>query len=157
MWILAQTKSKCEKTAELNIKNQGFGVFLPTIRRKKYTNSSWVNTTEMLFPGYIFINIEDNEDKIGSLNYTIGIMKVLIDQASGRPHILKQSLIDDININNINKISRGSKVNITKGTSVLSGIFLEKKGSKRAAILIEMLNNTREVLVDYTDIQPVYY
>ena len=160
MWILAQTKSKREKTAEINIKNQGFKVFLPTIRCKKFCNSKWTDATEMLFPGYIFINIADNEAKIGSLSYTTGILKLLIDRISGHPHILKQSLIDNIikiNSININDIKSGSRINITKGNAVLSGIFLDKKGSKRAAILLNILNDSREVIVDYADVQPVFY
>ena len=59
MWILAQTKSKREKTAAINIRNQGFEVFLPTINIRKYSNSEWKDAVELLFPGYIFINIKD--------------------------------------------------------------------------------------------------
>ena len=160
MWILAQTKSKREKTAEINIKNQGFKVFLPTINVRKYSNSEWKDAAELLFPGYIFINVKDNEEKIGSLSYTTGVFKLLIDRVSGFPYVMKQSLIDNINKNNqlnINSLKKGSKVNFTKGISVLSGIFVEKKGSKRASILINILNELREVVVDYDDIQPTYY
>ena len=160
MWILAQTKSKREKTAEINIKNQGFKVFLPTINIRKYSNSVWKDAIELLFPGYIFINIKDNEEKIGSLSYTTGVFKLLIDQVTGSPYIIKQSLIDNIYKNNqlnISSLKKGSKVNFTKGISVLSGIFIEKKGSKRASILINILNELREVVVDYDDIQPTYY
>jgi len=160
MWILAQTKSKREKTAEINIKNQGFKVFLPTINIRKYSNSVWKDAIELLFPGYIFINIKDNEEKIGSLSYTTGVFKLLIDRVTGSPYIIKQSLIDNIYKNNqlnISSLKKGSKVNFTKGISVLSGIFIEKKGSKRASILINILNELREVVVDYDDIQPTYY
>ena len=160
MWILAQTKSKREKTAEINIKNQGFKVFLPTINVRKYSNSVWKDAIELLFPGYIFINIKDNEEKIVSLSYTTGVFKLLIDQVTGSPYIIKQSLIDNIDKNNqlnISSLKKGSKVNFTKGISVLSGIFIEKKGSKRASILINILNELREVVVDYDDIQPTYY
>ena len=160
MWILAQTKSKREKTAEINIKNQGFKVFLPTINVRKYSNSVWKDAIELLFPGYIFINIKDNEEKIGSLSYTTGVFKLLIDRVTGSPYIIKQSLIDNIDKNNqlnISSLKKGNKVNFTKGISVLSGIFIEKKGSKRASILINILNELREVVVDYDDIQPTYY
>ena len=160
MWILAQTKSRREKTAEINIKNQGFKVFLPTINVRKYSNSVWKDAIELLFPGYIFINIKDNEEKIGSLSYTTGVFKLLIDRVTGSPYIIKQSLIDNIYKNNqlnISSLKKGNKVNFTKGISVLSGIFIEKKGSKRASILINILNELREVVVDYDDIQPTYY
>ena len=160
MWILAQTKSKREKTAAINIRNQGFKVFLPTINIRKYSNSEWKDAVELLFPGYIFINVKDNEEKIGSLSYTTGVFKLLIDRVSGFPYVMKQSLIDNINKNNqlnINSLKKGSKVNFTKGISVLSGIFVEKRGSKRASILINILNELREVVVDYDDIQPTYY
>ena len=160
MWILAQTKAKREKIAEFNVKNQGHEVYLPTLSTKKFQGSQWKDVSEYLFPGYIFIKLKGNLNKIGSLSYTTGILKVLVDHISGYPHVIDQEIIDNINHKkdiNINNIKKGSKVNITKGLSMLNGIFLEKKGSKRALILLNILNKTRKVSVNYSDIQPIYY
>jgi len=160
MWILAQTKSKREKVAELNVINQGFRVLLPTIVTKKFSNSEWKEYEEYLFPGYIFINLKGNLNKIGSLTYTTGILKLLVDRITGNPYVIEQEIIDSISKKNtitINEIKKGSKVNITKGTSVLNGVFLEKRGAKRALILLDILNQPREVSVNYRDIQPIYY
>ena len=85
---------------------------------------------------------------------------MLVDHISGYPHVIDQEIIDNINHKkniNINNLKKGSKVNITKGLSMLNGIFLEKKGSKRALILLNILNKTRKVSVNYSDIQPIYY
>lgn len=160
MWILAQTKSKREKVAEFNVINQGFKAFLPTIATKKFFNSQWKDSKEYLFPGYIFINLKGNIDKLGSLSYTTGILKVLVDRITGNPHVIEQEIIDRITNKKsltINNIKKGSKINITKGTSVLNGVFLEKRGTKRALILLDILNQSRAVSVNYSDIQPVYY
>jgi len=160
MWILAQTKAKREKVAEFNVKNQGHEVYLPTLNAKKFTDSQWKDVSEYLFPGYIFIKLKGNMSKIGSISYTTGILKVLVDHVSGFPHIIDQEVIDNINRRksfNINNLKKGSKINITKGLSMLNGIFLEKKGSKRALILLNILNKARTVSVNYSDIQPVYY
>lgn len=160
MWILAQTKSKREKIAEFNVINQGFKVFLPTIVTKKFYNSQWKDSKEYLFPGYIFINLKGNMNKLGSLSYTTGILKVLVDRITGNPHVIEQEIINNISSKKsliINNIQKGSKINITKGTSVLNGIFLEKRGAKRALILLDILNQPREVSVNYSDIQPTYY
>ena len=160
MWILAQTKAKREKVAEYNVKNQGHEVYLPVLNIKKFYNSQWKDVSEYLFPGYIFIKLKGNISKIGSLSYTTGILKVLVDHISGFPHIIDQEIIDNIihkkDINNSN-IKEGSKVTITKGLSMFNGIFIEKKGSKRALILLNILNKTRKVSVNYSDIQPTYY
>lgn len=97
---------------------------------------------------------------MGSLSYTTGILKILVDRISGHPHVIQQDIINNINskkVININTLKKGSKVNITKGLSVLNGIFLEKKGPKRALILLDMLNHSREVSVNCSDIQPTYY
>ena len=160
MWILAQTKSKREKVAEFNVVNQGFKAFLPTIVTKKFSNSEWKESKEYLFPGYIFINLKGNLDKIGSLAYTTGILKLLVDRLTGNPHIIEQEIIDSISDKKsitINEIKKGSIVNITKGSSVLNGVFLEKRGANRALILLDILNQSRQVSVNYSDIQPIYY
>ena len=114
MWILAQTKSKREKVAEFNVINQGFDVFLPTIDTKKFFNSQWKDTKEFLFPGYIFINLKGNMDKLGSLSYTTGILKILVDRISGHPHVIQQDIINNINskkVININTLRKQICIN----------------------------------------------
>ena len=121
MWILAQTKSKREKVAEFNVINQGFKAFLPTIVTKKFSNSEWKESKEYLFPGYIFINLKGNLNKIGSLAYTTGILKLLVDRLTGNPHIIEQEIIDSISDKKsitINEIKKGSIINITKGEDI---------------------------------------
>ena len=160
MWILAQTKTKQEKIAEKNIINQGFKTFLPEIKRKKFKNTKWRDTSELLFPGYIFINIEGKVAKIGPLSYTFGVFKLLVDKMTATPHVIDQSIIDDItkiNTININTINKGSNIYVTKGCTNLSGIFVEKKGTKRALILLKILSDYRETIVNYKDIQPAFY
>ena len=160
MWILAQTKTKQEKIASKNIINQGFKTFLPEINRKKFKNAKWRDTSELLFPGYIFINIADKVTKIGPLSHTIGVFKLLVDKMTATPYVIDQSLIDNIikiNTININTISKGSNIYVAKGCTNLSGIFVEKKGTKRALILLKILSDYRETIVNYEDIQPAFY
>ena len=57
MWVVAKTKACQEKRALNNLENQGFAVFLPYITVKKFKKNIWNIQKELLFPGYIFVNI----------------------------------------------------------------------------------------------------
>ena len=57
----------------------------------------------------------------------------------------------------IKEINQGDQVVVTKGQqSKLSGVFIEKCGKKRAKLLINILNRSKEVFVKLESIQKVY-
>ena len=71
-WFVATYKINESKRLESNLVNQNFHYYLPKIKVQK-PNTYFVE--EVLFPGYIFIKtrLED----FSSINYTIGIKKVI--------------------------------------------------------------------------------
>ena len=54
-WLIARYKAKELKKLESNLLNQKFGYYPPKITTKKINSKS---KEEILFPGYIFVNIE---------------------------------------------------------------------------------------------------
>lgn len=70
-WYLAKTKTNEERKACENLENQNFEIFCPVINLKK--------TEEILFPGYLFIHIDQlarkNYHKIRSTRGVSGIVR----------------------------------------------------------------------------------
>ena len=162
MWILAKTKCRQEYRAEKNLNNQGFKCFLPTINIKKFVNNVWVEKKEVMFSGYLFINIAQLTHKMHKINNTYGISKLLVDRITGAPFVIKNSVIEEVSeeseeINDLSRIEKGDAVVVTKGRlSTFSGIFLEKCSKYRAKLLVSFLNSEQELEVDLSDIQKVY-
>ncbi len=162
MWILAKTKCRQEHRAEKNLNNQGFKCFLPTMSIKKFINSIWVEKKEIMFSGYLFINVSNLSHKIHKINNTYGISRLLVDRVTGVPFVINNSIIKKVSegaadICEPSRIENGDNVVITKGKlSTLSGIFLEKCSKYRAKLLVNFLNSEQELVVDLSDIQKIY-
>ena len=162
MWLIAKTKPNQEKKAELNLINQDFSAYLPIIKRKQFRNKCWINAQELLFSGYIFINSTNFEGSLSKINNTYGISKLLIDFLSLSPHIIPNHIISEIRsrtqetYEGIKNFEKDDKIEVTSGlNNSLSGIFIEKCSNKRSKILINILNNEREVVVDNANLQAI--
>ena len=162
MWVVAKTKANQENRAHKNLDNQGFEVFMPYFESKKFKNNASNPHKELLFPGYVFINLDSRLNKAHKINNTLGVSKLLIDSYSGYPSILPDSIVIEIknNINkslNINNLKIGDNVIYTKGSlSNIVGTVIELSGKSRIRLLIDLINTKREVFVDLLDIQRVY-
>ena len=71
-WLVATYKIKEVKKLELNLSNQKFDYYLPTITIKSLNS---VSKEELLFPGYIFVNTAFKN--YSTLKYTVGIKNVI--------------------------------------------------------------------------------
>ncbi len=162
MWVVAKTKANQENRAYKNLNNQGFVVFMPCFESKKFKNNTWSPYQELLFPGYVFINLDSCFNKAHKINNTLGVSKLLMDSYSGYPSILPDDIVNEIknNLNkslNINNINVGDNVVYTKGSlSNIVGTVIELSGKSRIRLLIDLINTKREVFVDLLDIQRVY-
>ena len=162
MWIVAKTKACQEKRALKNLENQGFTVFLPYITVKKFKKNIWNIQKELLFPGYIFIDISSNNHLIHKINNTLGVFRLLADPETGLPSVLSEYTVTHIKNNidkslNINDISVGDNVIYTNGAlSNIEGIVTEVSGKTRIKLLINLLNTQREIYANSLNIQRVY-
>ena len=77
---------------------------------------------------------------------------VIVSLADSNYFPLLEELVDSIK-----KFKESENVVVTKGQqSQLSGIFIEKCSKKRAKLLINILNRSKEVFVKLESIQKVY-
>jgi transcription antitermination factor NusG len=148
VWIVATYKIKELKRLQSNLNNQGFNYYLPKIRIKQHHASVYME--ELLFPGYVFINA-DNEN-YSKIKYTKGIKKVI--QFS---NII--AVLDDKDINEIKKIEMNSfetpivkKIQIGQEATIrdgpLKGSFITIASlprKERVDIFIHLLGKNRKV------------
>lgn len=162
MWVVAKTKACQEKRALKNLENQGFTVFLPYITVKKFKKNIWNIQKELLFPGYIFVDISSNNHLIHKINNTLGVFRLLADPETGLPSVLSEYTVTHIKNNidkslNINDISVGDNVIYTNGAlSNIEGIVTEVSGKTRIKLLINLLNTQREIYANSLNVQRVY-
>jgi transcription antitermination factor NusG len=71
-WLIALYKSNEVKRVESNLLNQNFSFYLPKIKIKEINSNPKM---EVLFPGYIFVNI--SLENYSALKYTMGIKNII--------------------------------------------------------------------------------
>ena len=72
-WCLLRCKPREDSRAEGELLNQDFTVFRPVIAQEKLVRRKKKTVIESLFPGYIFINLNDSDDG-STIRYTRGVI-----------------------------------------------------------------------------------
>jgi transcription antitermination factor NusG len=86
MWSVAQLRPtpKAASVAIINLERQGFGSFNPTFATRELQHKQLHPMLHrQVFPGYIFVNIREDQ-RWSSINYTLGILRLLTRQSSLR-------------------------------------------------------------------------
>ena len=144
-WYLVKTKSRQEKIAKQNLKNQGYTVFCPIV--------SMNNKTVILFPGYLFINLDEKTQNRSPINSTKGVL-----------HFVKFGLIfakvsDEVikfiksnqqttaeKLKNLNNFKPGDKVQISDGAfKDYIAIFKCFKSDERVTLLLNLMGQEQSL------------
>ena len=72
-WFLLQTKSRQEQRAVENLERQDVVSFCPMIRVDKITRGRRVEALEVLFPGYLFVQLGESSSSVTSIRSTRGV------------------------------------------------------------------------------------
>ena len=148
-WLVATYKINEIKRAERNLLYQNFDYYLPRIKFKK-PNSNYGE--EVLFPGYVFLNIRLEDYSL--IKYTKGIKKV-VKFGKNIP-----SLTDN-EINSIKSIEKLSnslpitpKINIGQEAVITDGPFkgtlvkiCSLPSKERIEVLLAILGSSRRVSI----------
>tara|TARA_B100000963_G_C22568296_1_gene644808 strand:- start:769 stop:1260 length:492 start_codon:yes stop_codon:yes gene_type:complete len=158
-WIVVNTKSNCEIKACSNLMRQGFKVFFPKIEKTVIRFKKICKTFKPLFPGYIFVLLEDNKNWT-KINYTYGVFKIL--RFSEKIYYLPSEIMKNIKKNcNENgifkkkiKIQKGEKITFIKNNFfTMDAVFDEYIDQNRAFIFLEFLKQKVKAKVKMSDIQ----
>ena len=138
-WYLIKTKPRQEKIAKQNLENQGYVVFCPITKIN--------NKLVILFPGYLFIKLNDKTQNWSPINSTKGVshfVKFGLNFAKVPTSVIKfiktNQYITTEKLINLNKFKPGDKVQISDGAfKNYMAIFKCYKSDERVILLMNLL------------------
>ena len=146
-WYLVRTKSKQEDIAILNLENQNFHVYCPYALIR--------NKNEVLFPGYIFIQLDKDTQNWSPIRSTKGVLYFVrfgLSYAKIPDNIIEFIKTNQLNtaekLKNINKFKSGDKVQITDGVfKNCIAIFKSYKSDERVILLMNILGQQQKLTI----------
>ena len=146
-WYLIKTKPRQEKKAKQNLENQGYEVFCPIAKIN--------NQLVILFPGYLFIQLNEKTQNWSPINSTKGVSHFVkfgsnfakvsisvIEFIKTHQHITTEKLI------NLNKFKPGDKVQISDGAfKNCVAIFKCYKPDERVILLMNLLGHEQSLSI----------
>jgi len=144
-WYLIKTKPRQEKIAKQNLENQGYVTFCPITKIN--------NKLVILFPGYLFTQLNDKTQNWSPINSTKGVSHFVkfglnfakvptsvIEFIKTNQHITTEKLI------NLNKFKPGDKVQISDGAfKNWMAIFKCYKSDERVILLMDLLGQEQSL------------
>jgi transcriptional antiterminator RfaH len=155
-WYAVQAKPRQELIAEQNLQRQGFVTYLPRIRLRKRKRNKWVDAVEPLFPRYLFIQVDPDQDSLAPVRSTLGVAKLVRFGQLLRP--VPVAVIDYIRQYEDPETQQrhaetwphqpGDTLEVLEGPFAnLTGIYQMPVGEDRALLLIELLGRSNSVTV----------
>ena len=84
-WYVVHCKPNSEKTALLNLKNQGFFPFLPLQKVTFRKGAAFQTKLRPLFPGYMFVAQKPTSSNWHKINNTRGVVRLVTLTAEPTP------------------------------------------------------------------------
>lgn len=150
-WYALQHKPAQGDRALDNLQNQGVNCFYPKITVEKIQAGKRIKKLEPLFPGYLFIHIEQTDPLWAKLRSTRGVLRVV--SFANRPAPIADEVIDVIReslfkVSEQGGIKPGQSVELNEGPFTgLSAIFQRYDGDERAIVLINFMHKQQTVKV----------
>lgn len=156
-WYAVHCKPRQEAVAEENLLRQGYRTYLPRICNARRRKGQWINTTEPLFPRYLFIRVDPTRHTIAPVRSTRGVSCLV--RHCGVPVTIPEEIIEAImrraeaNSGLHHDVRplfcAGEPVRLLEGPLAgMEGVFTEECGEKRVIILLELLGKNNKIKVD---------
>jgi transcriptional antiterminator RfaH len=145
-WYVVHTQSYQESRAELNLRRQGFEVWLPLSRRTRRHGRQIDTVLAPLFPRYLFVRLDLRSQTWRSINGTFGVVRLLCngDMALAVPEGLVEEMMQRRDGSGTIVLTpprfAGDAVKVTTGPFAdLEGLFQTMSGPGRVVLLINLL------------------
>lgn len=146
-WYLLKTKPRQEKIALANLENQDYDSYCPYAKIN--------NKIVVLFPGYLFIHLDETSDNWGPIRSTKGVLNFVRFGLSYAK--ISNKIIDFIKENEFNTSQKlkylndfkiGDKVQITEGVfKNCVAIFESFKSDERVILLMNIMGQEQTINV----------
>jgi transcriptional antiterminator RfaH len=150
-WYALQHKPAQGDRAVQHLQNQDIACFYPKIEVEKIKAGKRTKKLEPLFPGYVFVNLEQSDPLWAKLRSTRGILRVV--SFANRPAPMDDEVIAHIK-SNMDKVAEqggikpGQTVELDDGPfKGINAIFQAYDGEERAIVLISFMQKQQQVRV----------
>ncbi|NCF64231.1 MAG: transcription/translation regulatory transformer protein RfaH [Gammaproteobacteria bacterium] len=156
-WFAVYTKPRQERLALENLERQGFRCFLPMAVNPYQRRTDRKPRIEPLFPRYLFLNANADQQSLGPVRSTRGVVSLVRfgKQLATMPEPVMDAIYrrSDPETGLVRlepvPVEVGDRVRVFDGPFAgIEGIFKERKGEKRALLLMGMLGTESTVEVD---------
>ena len=156
-WYAVCCKPRQELVAQENLLHQGFHVYLPRINVKKRHRGKWIDVIEVLFPRYIFVQVNPVRQSTAPVRSTRGVAGLV--RFGEQPAVVPDEVIDalvrredlDSGLYQDNRpmFYTGEPVKLVEGPLAgMEGLFVQEDGEKRVTVLLELLGKTNKIKVE---------
>jgi transcriptional antiterminator RfaH len=151
-WYVVQCKPREERRALDNLERQSFVCYLPELAVERVRQGSRIEVRENLFPGYLFIHLDELRDNWHPIRSTRGVMRIVrFDQ---NPSPVSDEIVEGIrqrlggSLTRIPYLQPGERVRIAGGCfSNLEAIFVANDGAERVMLLMNILHSETSISV----------
>ena len=152
-WYLIQTKPRQEARAQEHLQRQQFECYRPLKADASKRRGTRSYAEEELFPGYLFIRMDQVHDNWYPIRSTRGVARIVT--FGGQPVPVQDELIEQIRQRLAAPtptqravFTQGELVRITAGGfGDVEAIFLAADGTERAVILLNLLQRQQKVVL----------
>lgn len=156
-WYALQHKPTQGDRALAHLQNQDIACFYPKISVEKIKNGKRASKLEPLFPGYLFINLEQTDPKWAKLRSTRGVIRVVA--FANKPAAIPDDIIEHVKsslstVSEQGGIKCGQSVQLSEGPfEGINAIFQSYDGEERAIVLISFMQKQQRVKVPVSAIR----
>jgi len=153
-WFAVQCKANREPGAAIQLRNQGFQVFLP-LRQKTWRHARRVEIRQVpFFPGYLFVVLDLQRDRWRSINGTFGVQRLVMAGGEALPAPLPQGIIEVLRCEADERgcLRHEELLRVGQAVRILAGPFGDRMGelielddAGRVRVLVELLGGRRPV------------
>jgi transcriptional antiterminator RfaH len=150
-WYLLQCKTQQQARSQMHLLNQGFQIYSPEHKVKRIVRGRPEIRVEALFPGYLFIQLNELSDW-RALSSTRGVNKVV--SFNGRPYPVPDALIEGLQQRFIQQTNpeplfkAGQKVLITEGCfKHIEAIVKAVTADDRIIVLLNILHSQQSLQI----------
>lgn len=156
-WYALQHKPAQGDRAVQHLQNQEIACFYPKIEVEKIKAGKRSKRLEPLFPGYIFVNLEQTNSMWAKLRSTRGVLRIV--SFANKPAAIADEVIEHIKasmgkVEEKGGIKAGQAIELDDGPfKGLGAIFQAYDGEERAIVLISFMQKQQRVSVPVSAIR----
>jgi len=150
-WYALQHKPAQGDRALTHLQNQDIACFYPKITVEKIKAGKRSKKLEPLFPGYLFVNLEQSDPQWAKLRSTRGVLRIV--SFANTPAAISDEVIQHVkdsldSVAEQGGIKPGQAVQLNEGPfEGINAIFQAYDGEARAIVLINFMQKQQRVKV----------